>query len=399
MPHTPVPLSELQSRIDRLREEMHRACPGWDMIILDNKIDLYYFTGTMPDGIFAVTPKEAALFVRRSYGCSRSESNFEDIRSMGSFREIAKSFADIPDTVHVAERTLTLQKLRMLGKYLPFTRTVPIDKTLMKLRSVKSGYELQCMRRAGRMHSEVIENAAPALLREGISEAGLCAEICAILLGKGAMGVSRFNSGAGEDVLGLASFGENSLRPAALDTPTGTAGTSIAMKSIGSSERRLHKDEVVLLDIPGGFRGYHTDKSITFFYGRLDRHPKGGLIRAAYEQCRALEEEAAKLLVPGAVPEEVFQKLCSSVAPEFKKGFMNTRAFVGHSIGLTMDETPVLAKGFAEPLEEGMTFAVEPKIAIEGVGLVGSENTYEVVGGGPAVSLTGSGGALFETGF
>lgn len=55
---------------------------------------------------------------------------------------------------------------------------------------------------------------------------------------------------------------------------------------------------------------------------------------------------------------------------------MNGCKFLGHSIGLTMDETPVLAKGFSAPLESGMTLAVEPKIAIPGVGLIGCENTY-----------------------
>ena len=37
-----------------------------------------------------------------------------------------------------------------------------------------------------------------------------------------------------------------------------------------------------------------------------------------------------------------------------------------------------------------MTLAVEPKIALEGIGLVGCENTYEIVTQGPARSLTGA---------
>ena len=75
---------------------------------------------------------------------------------------------------------------------------------------------------------------------------------------------------------------------------------------------------------------------------------------------------------------------------------MNGCKFLGHSIGLTMDETPVLAKGFSAPLESGMTLAIEPKIAIPGVGLIGCENTYEITAGGPAQSLTGACDTLFE---
>ncbi len=396
MPHTPIPGPELESRLIRLCRVMDREHPDWHMVILDNKIDLYYFTGTMPDGLLIITPTEAILFVRMSYECSCGESNFRDIRPMKSFADVRESFQEIPDKVFVNAGALTLKKLLMLKKHLGFSEAVHVDKTLSGLRSVKSGYELECMRQAGKVHREVTENAVPGLLREGMSEARLCAEVCALLLDHGAMGISRFNSSAAEDVLGVASFGENSLRPSAMDTPSGTVGTSIAMKSIGSCEKRLEPGELILMDIPCGFRGYHTDKSITYFFGELDRHPQRDLIRAAREQCVELEQEAAKLLIPGAVPEEVYEKLCTRIDPAFREGFMNGRRFAGHSIGLTMDETPVLAKGFREPISEGMTFAVEPKIAIPGVGLVGSENTYEVVSDGPAQPLTGSCDTRFE---
>ena len=72
----------------------------------------------------------------------------------------------------------------------------------------------------------------------------------------------------------------------------------------------------------------------------------------------------------------------NGLAPEFRKGFMgfgqNTVKFLGHGIGLWIDESPVIAKGFDEPLEEGMVFAVEPKKGIPNVGLVGIENTFIV---------------------
>ena len=395
MPHTPVPADELSARLDRLRHTMTQRDPAWSMIILDNKIDLYYFTGTMPEGALVITPDKASLFVRRSYDCARQESLFDDICPLGSFLSIAEAFPKIPETVYVASRTMTLQKLAMLNKYLPFTPK-SADNVLAELRTVKSEYELDCMRQSGRLHQQVIEEIAPALLRPGVSEARLCSEVCTAMLDRGAMGISRFNQPAAEDVLGVASFSENSLRAAALDSPSGTVGTCIAMKSIGSSERRLHEGDVVLLDIPCGMHGYHTDKSITFYYGELNRHPQGDLIRAAREQCIFLENEVAAMMKPGAVPAEIYEKLLACVDPAFRTGFMNACKFIGHSIGLTMDETPVLAKGFTAPLAAGMTLAVEPKIALDGIGLIGCENTYEIMSQGPARSLTGACDTAFE---
>ena len=369
--------------------------PAWAMMILDNKIDLYYLTGSMPDGALVVTPDEAVLFVRRSVDCVQRESLFPDIRPMGSFRGIAEAFPSVPETAYVTLRTLTLQQLALLQKYLPFTPK-GADDVLSGLRAVKSEYELSCMRRAGKLHQLVIEEVAPVLLRPGISEARLCSEICTCMLDRGAMGISRFNQPAAEDVLGVASFSENSLRASALDSPSGNIGTCIAMKSIGSSARFLKDGDTVLLDIPCGYNGYHTDKSIAFYFGSLADHPQGGLIRAAREQCVFLEHEIASMMQPGAVPAEIYEKILACVDPAFRDGFMNGCKFLGHSTGLTMDETPVLAKGFSAPLEAGMTLAVEPKIALPGIGLIGCENTYEIVQHGPAQSLTGRCDTEFE---
>lgn len=394
MPHTPVPAEELAARLTRLRDALSQHDPDWAMLLLDNKIDLYHLAGTMQEGALVVTPDEAVLFVRGSFDRVQAESNFPDIRPMGSFRTLAQAFPRIPETVYVTTRTMTLQKLSLLQKYLPFTPK-SVDGILSDLRAVKSAYELDCMRHAGRLHRQALEVVAPSLLRTGVSEARLCSEIGTWLLDHGAMGISRFNQPSAEDVLGVASFGENSLCRS-FDSPTGIMGTCIAMSMIGSSERRLAEGDIVLLDIPSGWRGYHTDKSIAFYYGALSAHPQGAQIRAAREQCTFLERTLADMLRPGAVPAEIYDKLLALVDPAFRDGFMNGCKFIGHSIGLTMDEAPVLAKGFHAPLKAGMTLAIEPKIALEGVGLVGTENTYEIVAQGPACSLTGAHDTTFE---
>ena len=121
MPHTPVPAGELNARLSRLRAALAQHDPAWSMTILDNKIDLYYFTGTMQDGALIVTPDQAVLFVRRSFECAKRESAFADIRPLSSFRTVAEAFPAIPDRVYVAARTMTLQKLSMLQKsYMSF---------------------------------------------------------------------------------------------------------------------------------------------------------------------------------------------------------------------------------------------------------------------------------------
>ena len=94
-----------------------------------------------------------------------------------------------------------------------------MDGVLSALRSVKSAYELDCMRESGNCTAMLSRNLLRAFLREGVSEARLCSEICTAIVDRGGMGISRYNQPAAEDVLGIASFSENSLRPTALDSP------------------------------------------------------------------------------------------------------------------------------------------------------------------------------------
>ena len=107
----------------------------------------------------------------------------------------------------------------------------------------------------------------------------------------------------------------------------------------------------------------------------------------AHDFCIDLQDEIAEFLRPGILPSEIWNHCLARVErSEWGDGFMglgnNKVFFVGHGIGLAIDEYPVLAKGFDVPLEEGMTLAVEPKIGIPGFGMVGVENTFEVTTAG-----------------
>jgi Xaa-Pro aminopeptidase len=118
-----------------------------------------------------------------------------------------------------------------------------------------------------------------------------------------------------------------------------------------------------------------------------------------HERCVEIQDRIAAQLRPGAIPSEIYRNIMADLEPEFLKNFMgygNRRVkFLGHGIGLWIDETPVIAEGFDEPLEDGMVFAVEPKKGIPDVGLVGIENTFAVNPQGGR-SLTGKSKGLIE---
>jgi len=392
-----VPESELRARIRNFREQMDRINPGWELAIVTSRVNLYYFTGTIQDGIL-VFPRngDPVFWVRRSYSRAMDESRFMDIRPMQSYRTAAEALRTLPKTIHGETEHLSLATCQRLRKHFSFDHVEGIDGVIGRIRSVKSPYELNLMERAGSIHRTVLEERVPGILREGMSEAEFSAELYSVMMSEGHHGLVRFGMLDVVIAHGLANFGESSIYPTFLDSPGGNAGLP-AVPLMGSRERKLAKGDLVFCDIGCGYHGYHTDKTMTYvFAGTLPDET----IRI-HEQCVDILDQVVRLLKPGAIPSEIYQEVTGKLTPEFLENFMgfgNRKVhFLGHGIGLEIAENPVIARGFDEPLEEGMVFAIEPKKGIPGIGMVGTENTYLVTPAG-GKSITGNHPGLMPVG-
>lgn len=396
---TRVPLAELESRIDRFRAAMDAANPDWELAAVMARVNLFYFTGTMQEGLLLV-PRgaEAVFWVRRSYERARDESLFPRIRPTDSFRDAAASLKKMPATVHLETEVVPLALCERFRKHFPVMAILPADAAISAIRAVKSPFERERMEQAGRIHATVLEQHVPELLREGISEAELGAELYSVLLAAGHHGVARFGMFGTEIMVGIIAFGENSLYPTSFNGPAGGCGLGAAAPLLGSRERKLKPGDLVFIDIGCGVEGYHTDKTMTYMFGR----PVPEQAVAAHRRCVELQDEIAAALKPGAIPSRIYRGVLDRLDAGFRENFMgfgNRRAgFLGHGIGLVVDELPGISEGFDEPLREGMAFAVEPKKGIPGVGMVGIENTFVVTPQGGRC-LTGDSRGLIPVGF
>ncbi len=352
--------------------------PEWETAAIFGKINLYYFTGTMQDGMLLIPRDDDAVFwVRRSYERALDESHFPLIRPMNGFRDAAKDISHLPATVHLETELVPLALVRRFCKHFP-ADIRSLDAPLAKVRSVKSAYELSQMERAGEIHRYVLEDLIPGMLREGMSEAELGIEVFSRMVREGHQGIVRFNMFDTEIVLGHLGFGDSSIYPSYFNGPGGCRGLGPAAPLLGSRERRLRKGDLVFIDNGCGVNGYLTDKTITYMFGK----PLPVEAIAIHRRCVDIQNEMASLLKPGIRPSEIYTTIMEGLDAEFLKNFMGFGDrqvnFLGHGIGLQIDEMPVIAKGFDEPLQEGMVLALEPKKGIRDVGMVGIENTFVV---------------------
>ena len=373
-----VPEHELARRMERLRARLDLDQPDWRMTAILGRINLYYLTGTLQNGVLLI-PREgdAVFWVKRSHSRACEESAFPNIRPMNSFRDAAEG-RSYEGTVLLEMETLPLAMYERFNKAFGFTAVKPMDGSMAAVRAVKSDFELERLRQAGVIHRAVLEDDLPALLRAGMSEAELAADVFRALVVRGHHGVSRVKAFNAELLLGQVCFGESALYGNPFTSPGGVRGFGPAVPFFGSPDRLLRRGDIVSVDTGCNVEGYHSDKTVTLvFQGRFSEEAA-----EAHERCLEIERETADRLRPGNVPSVIYQEMMGKLPPAFLSGFMGAGSdqvrFLGHGVGLEIDEYPVIAKGFDAPLEENMVIALEPKAWIPGEGMVGTENTFRV---------------------
>jgi len=283
--------------------------------------------------------------------------------------------------VGVDETGIAVSIYKKLSAAFSQTAFQDISLILSMIRSVKSDYEIGLIREAGRRH-QAIHDRIPGMIQEGMTEWELGSAVHAQMLSleyTGLMRLAAFNS---EFFAGVISFGESGNYPTAGVGPDGLVGLSPAFPFLGGT-KRLEKGEIIFIDTGFAYQGYFTDKTRVFALGTP---PQAAV--DAHRVCLHIQEAVRSRLKPGMIASKIFEEVYQTevVPRNFEEHFMgfgsNQTLFLGHGIGLVIDEFPVIAEKVDCPLQENMVIAVEPKKGLMGIGLVGVENTFLVTGHG-----------------
>ncbi|HOS83225.1 MAG TPA: M24 family metallopeptidase, partial [Methanolinea sp.] len=304
-----VPGTELADRMRRFRERMDRVHPDWEMAVFFGKINLYYLTGTIQDGMLTV-PRDGQeeFWVRRSYARACTESDFPVIRPMASFRDARESIARVPGIAHIETGIVPVGLWELFRKHFPVHAAASLDAEVGMTRAKKSPYEIEFLRRAGEIHRAVLEEDVPCILREGMSEAAFATSVYERMVSLGHQGIVRFGSFNTEIEVGQVAFGENSLYPTYFNGPGGCRGMGPAAPVLGDPDRTLKPGDLVFIDNACMVGGYQTDKTMNYvFSGSIPREAE-----EMHERCVMLMEEMASMLVPGAVPSTIYASIMGS---------------------------------------------------------------------------------------
>jgi Xaa-Pro dipeptidase len=388
--HDIIPAQELSARWDRCRQLLHQFVPQAKGIAVFSRLNIFYFTGSFASGVFWLPISgEPILFCRRGVERAKIESSLKHIYSFRSYGDIETILNDLgfsfPQPVAAEMNGLSWALSNSLTKYLPDHQFIPADKIIGICRAKKSGWELNILREAGSKHARCLTELLPPFLHDGISELEIGHKISELFFSEGHHGILRMENYGEEAFLGHISVGDSANYPSVFNGPVGLRGVHPATPYMGSAKIKWTTGKPLTIDNGFTLAGYMTDKTQVYWLGDTKNMPANTVM--AHNFCIDMQNQIAEFLRPGTLPSEIWNRCIAKVdRSEWSDGFMglgkNKVFFVGHGIGLAIDEYPALAKGFDLPLEEGMTLAVEPKIGIPGFGMVGVENTFEVTSTG-----------------
>ena len=373
-----TPASELEQRCNKLQEYM--VAEKLDAVIVVQNADLFYFSGTVQSGnLYIPVQGEPLYLVRKDYNRARRESELKVVLPFGSMKDIPSKLAEYsypgPRRIGLELDVLPVSFFERFRKVYPQAEYVDASPLIRRVRMIKSPYEIRLIREACAQVDKVFLRACE-VIREGITDLELAAELEYFLRKEGHQGLTRMRGFNSDLFYGQVFSGADTALPPYGDTPLGGLGLNT---SFGQSAglKRIGRNEAIIVDLAGCIDGYLSDETRVFAIGGIsDRLRKG------YENMRKVQELMKEIARPGVPWGQVYAE-CQAMAVGMGYGdsFMGAKgaqvSFIGHGVGVEIDEYPFIARGFDDMLlEVGMVFAFEPKLVFPGEGAIGIENTF-----------------------
>jgi Xaa-Pro dipeptidase len=367
---------DLYRRIKGLQDKM--LAHDCDAVLILQNVDLYYFSGTMQNArLYVPAEGEPLLFCRKSLTRAANECPWNIIPSQ-NYKYIPDHMKEMgypsPARLGLEFDVIPVTLYHSVQRLFPDSTLLDASGWIGDLRAIKTPYEIAIIKAAGKKMADVFK-VLPELIKPGLSELEIAARVEKELRDHEHMGLSRMRGFNQEFFYGHFLSGSNACMASFNDGVTAGMGMG-AFYPQGPGNRVIQIGDPVYLDYVGVFEGYNVDQTRLYVVGDLAHR-----LKYAFQVALEIQETLVNLAKPGVMASELYDTAVSIAEKAgLSHNFMGYGAervrFVGHGVGLELDERPVIAPGFNTPLEAGMVIALEPKFVLPGLGIAGIENTW-----------------------
>jgi Xaa-Pro aminopeptidase len=330
-------------RVKKLKKIGRKA--GINVFLINSEKNMRYFAGFSVlslerfAGIIIPVETQRPILVIPKLETKKAEehSAFKDIRSYGDsenpailLKKIIKE-QKLEKAFFGVEWTLPFKFCRMLTECSLKIRVEDASSLFSMLRSIKSAEELEKMKKAASIVADGIK-AGVDFIQPGVSELSISFEI-----------EKTIKQSGGESV------------PFCLVL----SGSNSALPHGETSNRKIDKKDVVLMDVGAVYEGYYADLTRTVFVGEATK-----IQRKIYETVLKAQEAAIKTTKPGVKAEQVDMAARKIIEDSGYGKYFTHRT--GHGLGLDVHEEPYITIGNKTILKSGMTFTIEPGIYFPG---------------------------------
>lgn len=369
---------ELKLRRDKIRVLM--AQQEIDAALITCNVNLIYTYGRVVSGyLYLPLNAPARLFIKRPNNIEGE--HIHAIRKPEQLPDLLKECGlPLPTKLMLEGDELSFTEYSRLAACFPETEVVSCGTALIRqARTVKTDIELEMLRRSGAAHTKAYEQI-PSVYQPGMTDRQLSIEIERLMRLEGCLGIFRVFGQSMEIFMGSLLAGDNAAMPSPYDFALGGEGLDPSLPG-GVNGTLLQAGQSIMVDMGGNFYGYMGDMSRVFSIGKL---PEKAYV--AHQTCLEIQDTVVEMARPGVVCEDLYNTAIKIVDKagfaDYFMGVEQKAKFIGHGIGLEINEMPVLAPRMKQELEPGMVFALEPKIVLPGIGPVGIENSWAVTATG-----------------
>ena len=370
---TPALAPELDLRLEKIRRIMKTG--GTGALLIGGTSNMFYLSGCVFRGYIYVPADRSPLFLCIEPSVS-DQAGAVRIRKPEMIPDaLSERGYEVPSKLGIEFSDLLYSDATRLMKVFPGVEFTDASCILREARMVKTPYEIKMLREDGVHHVRVYSQIEHCY-QDDMTDLELQIEIERVLRREGCLGFLRAAGSRMELNLGSVLSGDNADVPTPYDFALGGGGVSPSLP-VGADGTTMKPGSTVMIDMNGGFNGYQTDMTRTWMIEDVPEIAKKAH-QCSVDILRELEKMAKPGVEIGSLARRASEMVRERGLEAYFMGHIHHAGFIGHGVGIELNEAPVVMERNRQPLVENMTIALEPKFVIPHVGAVGIENTYRV---------------------